>query len=93
MNYIAKILMNSLYGRFGLNPLLPETIVIDKNDLDDFVDSSEISDLIDLGDKFIIQFLSRNKIELFNSALIATESNSNIAIASAITAYSRMTFS
>jgi len=23
MIYIAKILMNSLYGRFGLNPLLP----------------------------------------------------------------------
>jgi hypothetical protein len=40
MNFIAKILMNSLYGRFGLNPILPENILIDKDDLDDFIDSS-----------------------------------------------------
>jgi DNA polymerase type B, organellar and viral len=31
MNYIAKILMNSLYRRFGLNPLLPDSQIIDKD--------------------------------------------------------------
>jgi hypothetical protein len=90
MNYIAKILMNSLYGRFGLNPLLPESQIIDKDMLDDFIDSSEILELLEFDDKLFIQYIDENKIKNFNNDKMVGEINSNIAIASAITAYSRM---
>jgi DNA polymerase type B, organellar and viral len=90
MNYIAKILMNSLYGRFGLNPLLPETNIIDKEMLEDFVDQGEISELIELGDKYLISFLSNNKVDSFLNGSSIEDVKSNIAIASAITSYSRI---
>jgi DNA polymerase type B, organellar and viral len=91
MNYIAKLLMNSLYGRFGLNPLLPETQIIDKDMLDDFIDYCEISELIEFDSKILLQYLDENKIKNFNNDKMEGEISSNIAIASAITAYSRMT--
>jgi DNA polymerase type B, organellar and viral len=90
MNYITKILMNSLYGRFGLNPLLPETLIIDKNELDDFVDHSEINELIDLDTKYLIQFLDNKKVDSFLNGSSLEDVKSNIAIASAITSYSRI---
>jgi DNA polymerase elongation subunit (family B) len=95
MNFIAKILMNSLYGRFGLNPILPENILIDKNDLDDFIDTSEINELIEFDNKFIFSYLNKNKIENSLTSSVANDFDikSNVAIASAITAYSRVVLS
>lgn len=89
MNLIAKILMNSLYGRFGLNIILNNFIVIEKNELDDLVDHNVINDLIDLDHKFLISVLD----DSFENSLISsfdTNVKSNIAVASSITAYSRM---
>jgi hypothetical protein len=91
MNYIAKILMNSLYGRFGLNPLLPDTLIIDKDSLDKFIDSSEIVELIEFEDKLLIQYIEENKIGNYDNEELDVVNNSNVAIASAITAYSRIT--
>ena len=63
-------------------------MIIDKNDLDDYVAHCEMNELIDLGNKFLIKILSSNKIENFNFSSSAIDSN--IAIASATTSYSRM---
>jgi len=93
MNYIAKILMNSLYGRFGLNPLLNDTAIIDKSELDGFIDSSEINELIEFDNKYLIQFINNDKAEQFLQGTIASEIKSNVAISSAITAYSRIILS
>jgi len=92
MNYIAKILMNSLYGRFGLNPLLPETQFIAKDMLEDFISTCEITDLIEFDDKILIQYIDQVNLENFDND---SEPGviSNIAIASAITGYSRITMS
>jgi len=54
MNLIAKILMNSLYGRFGLNIILSNFMIINKSELDELVDNVEINELIDLNTKFLI---------------------------------------
>lgn len=54
MNYVAKILMNSLYGRFGLSPVLPESMIISNNELDKLVDLGEISELIDFDDDSLL---------------------------------------
>ncbi len=63
MNYIAKILMNSLYGRFGLNPLLPENQFIDKDLLKDFISTAEITDIIEFDDKLLIQYIDQSNLE------------------------------
>jgi hypothetical protein len=36
MNYIAKILMNSLYGRFGMDDNFPKIQIINREDYLDF---------------------------------------------------------
>jgi len=85
MNYIAKILLNSLYGRFGMDDHFSEWNVIDKDLLDSFLDKMDVLDIIDLDNKLLIQFKSKDNID---KDLVAH--NTNIAIASAITAYSRI---
>jgi len=92
MNYIAKILMNSLYGRFGLKPILSEFVIIDNNELDGFIDTGEINDLIILNDKYLLSFINNNKkhCNLQKSIASTDDLKSNIAIASATTAYSRI---
>ena len=90
MNYIAKLLMNSLYGRFGLNVLLSEFTIINKTELDRFVDYNEILELIDLDDKFLMGFIANDKLDGSLISNLVNDVKSNIAISSAITAYSRM---
>ena len=91
MNYIAKILMNSLYGRFGMVDSFPDSIIINKKELNSFLDkfSSSIIDIIDLDAQYLIQIKSIDNIDtlLDNSN---ENHNINIAIASAITSYSRI---
>jgi hypothetical protein len=86
MNYIAKILMNSLYGRFGMDDSFSEWNIIDKNLLDSFIDNKtiDILDIIDLDNKIMIQYKSSENINSDG------DHNINIAIASAITSYSRI---
>ena len=75
--------MNSLYGRFGMDDNFNEWIIIDKDLLRDFLDSNEneILDIIELDNKLLIQLICNN---------IDNDHNINIAIASAITSYSRI---
>lgn len=90
MNYIAKILMNSLYGRFGMDDSFNEIMIIDKDLYDNFLNkfpNIEIVELIDLDNKLLIQYKSKDNIDLeYND----DTHNINIAIASSITAYSRI---
>jgi len=89
MNYIAKILMNSLYGRFGMDDTFTEWNIIDKKLLNSFIDnkSIDILDIIDLDNKLMINYTSNNNGIINNNE---GDHNINIAIASAITAYSRI---
>ena len=87
MNYIAKILLNSLYGRFGMDDNFSNINVIHKDYLADFENKffDQIEEKIDLGDHMLLFF---NKLES-NEEIISTH-NVSIAIASAITAYARI---
>ena len=84
--------MNSLYGRFGLKPILNEFVIIDKNELDGFIDTSEINDVISLDNKYLLSFLDKCKSNnnLQKSVTSNDDLKSNVAISSATTAYSRM---
>lgn len=88
---ISKLLLNSLYGRFGMDPvltkhaLLTDPVEIIKMYKDEGIiikDSIEIDENIEL--------ISYDKIE---NNEITPLTNVNVAIASSITAYSRITMS
>ena len=93
MNYIAKIIMNSLYGRFGMDDNFIVTEIMKKEDFDKFEKldkDNSILDVIELDDNLLIQ--SKNpKVELDTLLDNASEThNVNISIAAAITAYARI---
>ena len=85
MYLIAKMLLNSLYGRFGINPNLEKHIIASKKDIDNKLktDTAYLDDLIDLDDFVICTFDNSNTRNV----------NSNVAIASFVTAYARILMS
>jgi hypothetical protein len=96
MNMIAKLLLNSLYGKFGMSPDLPETTIIKKEDYNNFIKNipggeSSIVLIEELGDKILIQFYNTDPLSELNPERESNKAPSvNIAIASAVTAYARI---
>jgi phage antirepressor YoqD-like protein len=88
MNYICKILMNSLYGKFGMNDLFDTCIVIENENLDKAIGNNLVKEVIEIGDNFIVK-TERDKSSTYLDNASETH-NVNISIASAITAYSRI---
>jgi hypothetical protein len=72
--------MNSLYGKFGMNPYLPQQLVINQEELSIIENdpSTIVVDIIPInGDKLIISIINDD---------INPSSKVNVAIAAAITA-------
>lgn len=93
LNLIAKLLLNSLYGRFGMIDEFPDiTIFNNKKSYLKFIEkhSSDILDVIELGDKILVKHRSENKNQQTMLYGNLETHNVNIAIASAITAYARI---
>nr|YP_010146944.1 hypothetical protein K4014_mgp23 [Cyclocybe aegerita]QQP21453.1 hypothetical protein [Cyclocybe aegerita] len=94
MNYIAKILMNSLYGRFGMDDNFTYSDIMDKKDYFKYEKLDKNNSILDVtelnNNKFLVT--SKNpKVELDTILDNGTENHYiNIGIASAITAYSRI---
>ena len=84
MNYIAKIIMNSLYGRFGMNIDFDTYEIIHKNDFDNFKKlngaNEIIRDYIDLDENLLVKCKAKP----------SNKHNVNVSISAAITAYSRI---
>jgi len=85
MNFIAKILLNSLYGRFGMDDNFTNITIIDKDFYPDFENKQidNIVDKIDLGNYLLVFYHSQNEQD-------KGIHNVSISIAAAITAYSRI---
>lgn len=86
MYLISKLLLNSLYGRFGMSIDLLKHEIIDSNILFETLGNNEIDGSIDLGNGKTILSIPTTRDE-FNDN---TRMNVSIAIAAAITAYARM---
>jgi hypothetical protein len=88
LSYIAKILLNSLYGRFGMDDNFTNINIIHKDYYSDFENKffDQIEDKIDLGEYVLIFY---NTTDL-NKEEDKSTHNVSIAIAAAITAYSRI---
>nr|UEP17201.1 hypothetical protein [Russula sp.] len=84
MNFITKILMNSLYGRFGMDDNFANIEVIHKDYYSDFENKylDHIIDKIKLDDHYIISFTSLEEV--------SSDHNVSVGVAAAITAYSRI---
>ena len=83
LNYIAKLLLNSLYGRFGMQDNFDNIKIIHKNLLNEFEleNLDSIIDEIDLGDHVMVFFKEKSDEE-------GITHNVSVGIASAIKAYS-----
>jgi hypothetical protein len=92
MNVISKLLLNSLYGRFGMKDDLPITTIINKDEYSACVKKhgeDNIVNIIELGDHQLLQFNDKNNLEGLSKDSFKGV-NVNIAIASAVTAYARI---
>lgn len=88
MYLISKLLMNSLYGKFGMEPNMPIHHIINNNEISEYqnMDDTIINNLIDLNNnKSLISLLCTNPNEDDYDFI-----NVNIGIASAITSYARI---
>jgi hypothetical protein len=89
MNYIAKILMNSLYGRFGMDDNFKHIEILSKKEFNKLqLNNFNVYDIIDLDNNYLIQLNSNNLDTILENGL--ETHNINIAIASAITSYARV---
>ena len=80
MYTLSKLLLNSLYGRFGLNPLLYTFLISSKKDMENKIKNElpSLEERIDFGDFSMCSFHSTKF------------ASSNVAIASFVTAYARI---
>ena len=83
MNYISKLLMNSLYGRFAMKNIKNNYSFLDKSEFFKLLENSliEIENYIDLNDSLFVNFVDNSQLD--------NDSKSSISIASAVTAYAR----
>ena len=90
MKDIAKLLLNSLYGRFGMKSFIESTKFIKEKELEEYKKKYEINNIIYIGNNFYsISGIKRSitKKDLYKNSI---DTETAIQIASAITAYSRI---
>lgn len=93
MNLIAKLLLNSLYGKFGMDDLFSTFDLLDNENFNSILtdDKVNVLDIIPISDDIkMVESISVKKVD---NNLINPEKqvhNTSIAIAAAVTAYARM---
>lgn len=92
MNYVAKLLNNSLYGRFGMEPQLHSHIFTTFEGIQRLIsNNNEILDFIDLGNnQYFVSYQGANVQELDNTLPRSKKGGVSISVASAVTAYARI---
>lgn len=98
MNYTAKILLNSLYGRFGMNDDFNILDIINQKELKEIEESHLIIDsVVQLSsnakaekEKYLVSYSNPDNQIITKMDGNKETHNINIAIASAVTAYARI---
>lgn len=87
---ISKLLLNGLYGRFGMNPYKENNVIIKGTEaISRFLNNNIVTDVVTLGDNIeLISFVEDNEMEDK-----ITSENISVPISSSITAYGRITMS
>lgn len=90
MYLIAKLLLNSLYGRFGMSNDFDTNLIISDLLLDQMFEEYCVSDVIPFNNgKSLISFTDDTELEI-NQLDNFSKNNISIGIAAAITAYARI---
>ena len=98
MNFIAKILMNSLYGRFGMDDSFNNVSIINNKEFNNFISKASdkklklITDIDNIGDNNKIISIEKDATDTMLDNGSETH-NVNIAVASSITALARIEMS
>jgi len=89
MNFICKLMSNSIYGRFAMKPIISKTELISRDeDIGDFIEKNEIESHEDINHDYVL--ITYRPKDLFEWGILDIEYSNSIAISSAITAYSRV---
>ena len=84
MNFIAKLLLNSLYGRFGMDDDYPNIDIIPNEYYQDFFNKNSDNILVE-------KILDNHKLIIHSNPNLSDSSgNVSVGVAAAITAYSRI---
>lgn len=95
---IAKLLMNSMYGRFGMHVDLTKTAFIHPKKVEEFTENYKILSFKTIGEVLLAVYTldqtkfvgGLNQLKIWKSYYENIPGKTNVAIASAVTAYSRM---
>lgn len=88
MYLIAKLLLNSLYGKFGMTDDLATHKIININNLENFINSKDRITITELSDDLIlISYHEINDDKFINDY---TDMNISVGVAAAIASYSRI---
>jgi hypothetical protein len=93
MNLNAKLLLNSLYGRFGMSPHSDEHIILPSSLSNQFLldDKFDVLDVIDFkNNKELITYKVKHNPNIDDNIEENKYKNVSIVVASAITAYGRI---
>jgi DNA polymerase type B, organellar and viral len=83
MNLIAKLIMNSLFGRFGMNPIVERQVFCSWEEFNSLADNFSIVDFVDLDEEgYFTTYIDPNSQE--------DSVNVSVGLASAIAAYGRI---
>ena len=93
---VAKLLMNSMYGRFGMHtePVRDEIVTLER--AREIMKTYQVQDCISLGGLELISYIISLPVSSFpqnnhwNNSINELPGQTNVSIAAAITAYSRM---
>ena len=87
MNLVCKLILNSVYGRFAIKPVISKTeFVARDSEIWDFLEHNTVEDFEDINKNHILMTYRGNNID----EGVDIEYSNSIAIASAISAYARV---
>ncbi|GBB99132.1 hypothetical protein RclHR1_34200001, partial [Rhizophagus clarus] len=94
---LAKLLMNSMYGRFGMKPSMSVTEIVEAGREEKYFKEWLINSQIKLGSYYVLN-MSPNLVylqgvltpEKYLETLLTYSNKTNVAIAAAVTSYSRI---
>lgn len=83
---ISKLMLNSLYGRFGMSPYLEKHVMVNESELDKLIENFKVKNIVDLNNKMLlISYENEDNDENTHSIL-----NTSISVSAAITAEARL---
>jgi len=90
---ISKLFLNSLYGRFGMDPNFENHVITKNENINSYLNKYKVIDFKQISDgKVLISYIKKDDFEFSNFKTSGNIKNINVSvsISSAITAYARM---